>query len=84
MKKYKYTGPTSGATIKTKEKKSIEVIFHDGKDYELPEDNAYVKTLIARGHLKEILKQVQNDIPDDSKSNKGQESKITNKPEVNK
>lgn len=78
MKKYLYSGPISGATIKTNENKSIEVVFHDGKTYELPSDNAYVKTLIARGHLTQV---------DDKSVIKGQEAKITkntDKPEGNK
>lgn len=50
MTKYRYTGPTSGVTLKD----GSEVMLFDGKEISLPEDNGYVKTLIARRHLTEI------------------------------
>lgn len=49
MKKYKYSGPTSGADIGGK-----SVILHNGYDYDLPEDNAYVQGLVTLGYLKAI------------------------------
>lgn len=49
MKKYKYSGPHSGADIGGK-----SYIFHNGGEYDLPEDNAYVKGLVILGYLKEM------------------------------
>lgn len=58
--KFIYSGPLSGATLNvgTKEEpKALDVIFHNGKECELPEENPYVQTLIALGHLKPVEKQ---------------------------
>ena len=50
--KFLYNGPTSGVTIKaSKEAKEQEIMLFDGQEVDLPEDNKYVKTLVARGHL---------------------------------
>lgn len=49
MKKYTYHGPISGCTIGDR-----EVMFHDGSDVELPEDNDYTRALVALGRLIEI------------------------------
>lgn len=46
--KYVYSGPLSGVTLKD----GTEVLLHPGAAVELPEDNRYVKTLRARGHLR--------------------------------
>jgi hypothetical protein len=45
--RYIYTGPTSGVTLHDK----TEVMLYDGREVDLPEDNAYVRTLVARKHL---------------------------------
>ena len=45
---YKYTGPLSGVTLSD----GTEIMLHPGKDVDLPEDEAYVKTLKARGYIK--------------------------------
>lgn len=45
--RYVYSGPVSGVTLQD----GTEVMFFDGQEVELPEDNEYVKTLIALGHL---------------------------------
>lgn len=55
MKKYKYSGPPSGADID-----SDSFIFHNGKEYDLPEENDYVKTLVVLGNLKEIVEIEKN------------------------
>lgn len=47
MATYTYRGPMSAATLPD----GREVILIDGQTVELPEDNAWVKTLVARGHL---------------------------------
>ncbi|MBS1186686.1 MAG: hypothetical protein H6R04_704 [Burkholderiaceae bacterium] len=50
MAKYLYSGPTSGVTLNVSGKPQ-EVMLHTGKEVELPEDNGYVGTLLALGHL---------------------------------
>jgi hypothetical protein len=52
--RYVYSGPTSGATLEAGADGILEVMFFDGKEVELPEDNEYVKTLVALGHLKPV------------------------------
>ena len=52
MKTYRYAGPLTGVTLKD----GAEVLLHDGGLVELPPDNGYVKTLIARGRLTEEAK----------------------------
>lgn len=49
MKKYRYTGPTSGVTLAG----GKEAMLFDGATVDLPPDNRYVRTLVARGHLRE-------------------------------
>ena len=51
MKSYQYQGPPSGATITAEDGDPQEVLFWKGAIVQLPEDNNYVKTLIALGHL---------------------------------
>lgn len=48
--KYFYTGPTSGVTLNT-ENGPLEVMLHTRTEVTLPEENEYVKTLIALKHL---------------------------------
>jgi len=55
--KFKYSGPISGITLNVGDSKKPEYkdfIFMQGQEYDLPENNKYVKTLIARDHLKPI------------------------------
>lgn len=47
MATYTYRGPMSAATLPD----GREVILIDGQTVDLPEDNAWVKVLVARGHL---------------------------------
>lgn len=47
MATYTYRGPMSAATLPD----GREVILIDGQTVELPEDNDWVKTLVALGHL---------------------------------
>lgn len=57
--KYIYKGEMTGVTLlfpkKDKEGKEItesrEIVFYDGKEYELPESNKYIKTLVAQKRL---------------------------------
>jgi len=55
--KYLYEGPNSGVTLRD----GTEVLLWNGKEVELPEDNDYVKTLLALGNLKPIEKEVNED-----------------------
>lgn len=48
--KYLYTGPFSGVTLETPDG-AKEVLLHPNHEVELPDDNEYVKTLVARKHL---------------------------------
>ncbi|RNM00572.1 hypothetical protein [Dickeya undicola] len=50
MKNYRYTGPASGVTLAD----GTEVLLWPGKDVSLPQDNDYVKTLVALQHLTPI------------------------------
>lgn len=47
MTTYLYSGPMSAATLPD----GREVVLIDGQSIDLPEDNAWVQTLAARGHL---------------------------------
>ena len=48
--KYRYSGPTSGVTLK-KGEETQEVMLHTGAEVDLPEEHEYTKTLLALGHL---------------------------------
>ena len=48
--KYRYSGPTSGVTLK-KGEEAQEVMLHTGAEVDLPEGHEYTKTLLALGHL---------------------------------
>ena len=48
--KYRYSGPTSGVTLK-KGEEAQEVMLHTGAEVDLPEEHEYTKTLLALGHL---------------------------------
>lgn len=48
MSTYIYSGPMSAATLPD----GREVILMPGQQVELPEDNEWVKTLAALGHIK--------------------------------
>lgn len=49
MKTYLYSGPMSAATLPD----GRDVVLYPGQTVELPEDNAWVQTLAALGHLVE-------------------------------
>jgi hypothetical protein len=51
--RFLYRGPTSGATLRLPEGKSLEVMLFDGEVVELPASNAHVGKLIAQGFLTE-------------------------------
>ena len=51
--KYRYSGPTSGVTLK-KGEEAQEVMLHTGAEVDLPEEHEYTKTLLALGHLTPI------------------------------
>lgn len=51
LTKFTYYGPSSGVTLETPEG-SKEYLFFNGKDYDLPADNEYVKDLVAQDYLK--------------------------------
>jgi hypothetical protein len=51
-KTYRYSGPLSAVTLPDDAlPKGRQVRLFPGRDIVLPEDNAYVKALVARGHL---------------------------------
>ena len=51
--KYTYKGPTSGVTLVVNGKDK-EILLHNGKQVDLPEDHDYTKTLVALGHLTKV------------------------------
>lgn len=51
--KYTYKGPTSGVTLIVNGKDK-EILLHNGKQVDLPEDHDYTKTLIALDHLTKV------------------------------
>ena len=51
--KYRYSGPTSGVTLK-KGEEAQEVMLHTGAEVDLPEEHEYTKTLLALGHLTQV------------------------------
>ena len=56
--KYRYSGPTSGVTLK-KGEEAQEVMLHTGAEVELPEEHEYTKTLLALGHLTPLSSQAR-------------------------
>ena len=48
--KYRYSGPTSGVTLK-KGEEAQEVMLHTGAEVDLPEEHEYTKTLLALAAL---------------------------------
>jgi|GEM_PF-2097263 len=62
-KSYIYHGPPSGFSLRLGKRKELEVLLHngqepmsDGKPVQLPDDNKFVRRLIAREHLTEAPK----------------------------
>jgi len=55
MARYLYVGPNSGVTLQN----GKEILLWNGKEVELPEDNEYVKTLLALGYVKPILETIE-------------------------
>lgn len=55
-KKYRYTGPLNGVTLKPEKEsdKPREVMLYSDTEVTLPADNEFVKTLLAQGLLMEI------------------------------
>ena len=59
---YVYNGPVSSVTLRDKAKPKepgTDVALFPGKAVDLPEDNPYVKTLKARGFLKEAAEETK-------------------------
>lgn len=48
--KFRYSGPTSGVTLRDGESQT-EVMLFDGVEVELPEAHDYTQTLVAQGRL---------------------------------
>ena len=57
--KYRYSGPTSGVTLK-KGEEAQEVMLHTGAEVDLPEEHEYTKTLLALGHLTPVSAQLSS------------------------
>jgi hypothetical protein len=55
MKKYLFKQAQSiHATLTDKDGKETDIALHEGEIAELPSDNAYIITLVARGFLQEV------------------------------
>ena len=52
--RFRYRGPTSGATLRVAGNLDREVMFHDGQEYLLPGDHRHIKRLVAQGYLTPI------------------------------
>jgi len=50
MKRYRYNGPVSGATLSD----GTAIQFVPGRELKLPSTDPYVATLVARGHLRAV------------------------------
>lgn len=68
--KFRYAGLMSGVSLNIGNDKNPQYkdfIFINGQEYDLPQDNEYVKTLVSLGHLteteskKSIKKESKND-----------------------
>lgn len=57
--KYRYSGPTSGVTLKkgADDASAQELMLHTGAEVELPEEHEYTRTLLALGHLTPVAPQ---------------------------
>lgn len=64
MKRYLYSGPVSGATLR--DGRSVRLL--PGRELELPSHDPYVATLVARGHLRPVQ---QTGAPDPQPAPKG-------------
>lgn len=53
MRRYLYSGPDSGASLRHKGK-VLERLLWNGKPVELPEDHPYTRRLLKLGHLTPI------------------------------
>lgn len=51
--KYIYHGPASGVTLGDGQ----EILLWTNSEIDLPEDNEWVMTMVARGHLKQVIKE---------------------------
>lgn len=71
MKRYRYSGPVSGATLRLGEQ-VLHVRLSPGAEVELPDDHVYVRGLVARGHLAELAlaKRAGRDMPESKPDNK--------------
>ncbi|HWO57683.1 MAG TPA: hypothetical protein VNN55_08975 [bacterium] len=47
MKRFRYQGPVASVTLPG----GLDVNFHPGAEVDLPEDNDYIRTLVAKGFL---------------------------------
>jgi len=52
-KNYLYVGPISGVTLKNGQ----EIMMFPNKEVTLPDDNGYVKKLVAQKFLQEVVKE---------------------------
>lgn len=53
-KRFTYDGPVSSVTIRTEGGEAQHIRLAPDAVLELPDDHAYVRTLLARGHLKPV------------------------------
>ena len=54
LKPYTYHGPGASVTLDDGTPKGRDITFHDGKTYDLPPENNYVKCLVELGYLKPV------------------------------
>jgi hypothetical protein len=74
MKRYRYSGPVSGATLRTKTQ-DLHVRLSPGAEVELPDDHSYVRGLVARGHLVELAPEPKPSRKDQAATPKNEKEK---------
>ena len=51
MTTFTYSGPVAAVTLNLPDGQKLDLNFHPGKTVEAPEDHAYIRRLVGRGHL---------------------------------
>lgn len=54
-KKYRYSGPQSGVTLRMPDGTEKEVLLHNGSEVSLPADHPWVVKAVLKGHLTELV-----------------------------
>lgn len=61
MKKYIYSGPDSGVTLRDEKGESTDYMLWHGREVSLPEEHEAVKTLADQGLITPVLKKPEGD-----------------------